>query len=89
MEKRNIKLYENTNNNKTFKLCHYQQEGICCLNCAKASRRDYFFYDYSNERHHYPSWKLISKNKKQWMPKQFKIEEEKPNRFFSRGEITW
>ena len=89
MKKRNIKLYQNTTDNKTYKLCLYQQEGICCLSCAKRSRRDYFYYDYDGGKHCYPSWKLVSKNKKQWMPKKLKIEEEKPNRWYSRGDITW
>lgn len=89
MEKINKRLYDMTADNKVYKLCHYHQEGICCLRCAKRGRRGYFYYDYNHGKHRYPSWKLVSKNKKQWIPKDLKIEEENSTLWRNRGDITW
>ena len=36
----------------------------------------------------YPSWKLVSKNRKQWMKKPIKIQE-KTSRLFYQVKITW
>lgn len=39
----------------------------------------------------YPNWKLVSKNRKQWMKKPTKIGKERPTRFSERTyiDITW
>jgi hypothetical protein len=88
MKKMNKKLYDRTADNKTYKLCHYQQENICCLRCAKRRRQEFYFVDNDKMEHQYPNWKLVSKNKKQWMYKKLNF---KPidSKFYDRSEITW
>jgi hypothetical protein len=37
----------------------------------------HFFYEDGKHFRNYPNWKLVSKNRKQWMKKNFKKREEK------------
>jgi hypothetical protein len=69
MEK-NKELFESTTDNKTFKLCLYQHDDICCLNCARSRRKQTYYVNEDKSDGKFPSWKLVSKNKKQWMGKQ-------------------
>ena len=74
MQKKTNSTYQKTLDNKTYKLCHYQQQGLCCMGCINRGRRGYYWLsgdDYKKREKH-PSWKLVSKNRKQWMDKKLK-----------------
>lgn len=86
--KKNNREYLKTTDNRTYNICHFAAEGICCRACQKRHRQEWYVLKPKNSR--YPSWKLVSKNKKQWMPKNLKYERE----IFWTGEwwfttITW
>lgn len=56
---------------KSLQLQYFKQSGYCCAACSK--RRKQKCYGGSEhdgqQKINYPSWKLVSKNKKQWMEK--------------------
>jgi hypothetical protein len=75
--------YLTTTDNKTYKLHRWVASHICCMGCINRGRRTYYHVEGFYKKAKYPSWKLVSKNKKQWGKKPIKIAE---NRF---GKITW
>ena len=70
-QKRFRKEYSETSHRRTFNIIHIKCVTGCCLNCAKRGRRNwYHIWETSKKRHaKYPNWKMVSKNKKQWMEK--------------------
>ena len=81
------KLYTETMDRKTFNVIHIKCVTGCCMRCAKRQRREFYFIRPGElkEKAKYPSWKLTSKNKKQWMSKN--LDFNKLNDHFI--EITW
>ena len=73
-QKENV-LYKTTCDNRTYKLKRWANEGICCRGCINRRRRTWYdILEYDNKvRAKYPNWKLVSKNKKQWMRKPLRI----------------
>ena len=88
--RRRNKLYSETTDSRTFKIIHIQCVTSCCLRCAKRQRRGFYFIIKENDkrRSKFPSWKLTSKNKKQWMDKEVKYKKSKLDRFYL-AEIVW
>ena len=53
MQKKTNSTYQKTLDNKTYKLCHYQQQGLCCMGCVNRGRRGYYWLsgdDYKKEK---------------------------------------
>jgi hypothetical protein len=83
--KKNVKenTYEWTNNrayfNKLHKLALEQRGEIRCSYCGyhggENSTTDWYVIHPNGSGRH-PSWKLVSKNRKQWMKKPYHIEED-------------
>ena len=74
---RNRSEYSETNKSRVFKLLHIKSENGCCLKCAIRQRQDWYrIIEKDNEwtTSKYPSWKMVSKNSKQWMKKPLKLE---------------
>ena len=75
-KKRNRSEYSETNNRRVFKLLHIKSENGCCMRCAIRQRQQWYrIIEKDNEwtNTKFPSWKLVSKNKKQWMKKPLKF----------------
>jgi hypothetical protein len=71
---RNRNEYNETDNRRVFKILHITSVTGCCLRCAIRKRRNYYGIVTSKQsgkviHDKIPSWKLLSKNKKQWMEK--------------------
>jgi hypothetical protein len=77
--KNNNVLYKTTTDNRTYKIKQMANKGLCCMGCVNRHRRTWYHIWNSPRRQtkKYPSWKLVSKNKKQWMKKPLKF---KPNK---------
>jgi hypothetical protein len=89
-------LYHETTDSRTFSILHITTETGCCLRCAKRQRRGWYgsFNVYKKELK-WPSWKLVSKNKKQWMKKSLKYKYKPLRNNYYEGknwlccELTW
>lgn len=90
------KIVDNTTNrgefNRVYKdYLEHKKNGIHCSYCKyhRGENRTNKYYGGINEIR-YPNWKLVSKNRKQWMRKQLKIIE-KPFDGYKRiwTIITW
>jgi hypothetical protein len=75
--KNNNVLYKTTCDNKTYKLKQRANQGLCCMGCINRGRRDWYYIHQwdGKQKQNIPSWKLVSKNKKQWMKKPLKYKE--------------
>lgn len=83
--KKNFALYKRTTDNKTYKLCHFAHEDMCCMGCVNRRRRViYAIYDSERLSNKIPNWKLVSKHRKQWMKKPLQF-----NRLRHSVEISW
>ena len=86
-------LINKTTNRKTHNLLHIKCVTGCCLRCAKRHKQTwYHIYEYSRKKDvKTPNWKLVSKNKKQWMKKPLKYvkSESRYTRNYVYTEITW
>lgn len=83
-------LYWETTDSRTFKIIHIRFVTSCCLRCAIRERRDFYFITkVGNDkmRSKFPSWKLTSKKRKQWMEKNLKFKK-MDGRYYS-SEISW
>lgn len=61
-----------TTNNRLYNISIFQKDDLCCWGCVNRYRRGYY-YIYDDDHRFgssYPSWKLVSKNKKQWETKK-------------------
>ena len=69
-------LYKTTCDNKTYKLKQRDIHGLCCMGCINRGRRTWYYIHQwdGKQRARYPSWKLVSKNKKQYQPKNLRYE---------------
>lgn len=96
------KIVDNTTNrsefNRAYKIyLEHRKNGIHCSFCKyhRGENRTTKWYggfiDDKKEKIRYPNWKLVSKNRKQWMEKQTKISKEKLTRLSKREyiDITW
>ena len=83
----NRNTYEQTTDNRTFKILHISRETGCCLKCARCDRQEWYYIWNENSKYTNtnPNWKLVSKNPKQWMKKPIKIGELNHH----RKAITW
>lgn len=88
--KKNNKAYLKTTNNKAYKLYRFAQLGICCMGCVNRHRRGHYYILTTEDKEHrkFPSWKLVSKNRKQWMKKPLKYSKNKYN-WRSYVNISW
>jgi hypothetical protein len=91
--KRNRKEYNETGNRRTHKVLHIISVTDCCLKCAIRRRQTYYHIAEYNGKTYakIPNWKLVSKNRKQWMKKGLKLVESKRNNYQSRQytSIEW
>lgn len=85
------KEYKTTTNKRVFKICHFAQQDMCCLACSKRRRRKYYrIFEYGDKKFvRTPNWKLVSKNRKQWMKKPIKFSKSKIIYNNSFTDITW
>ena len=85
--KRDNREYKTTTNKKVYKICHFAHADMCCLACTNRRRRKFYhIFENSHRRSvRNPSWKLVSKNRKQWMKKPIKISKTK----WGFSDITW
>jgi len=96
------KIVETTTNRKVFNRAYksyleHRKNGIHCTYCRyhRGENRTTKWYggfiDDNKEEIRNPNWKLVSKNKKQWMKKGIRISEEKLTRISKRTyiDITW
>ena len=74
------KIAESTTNrgefNRAYKVCLEQKGKIRCSYCKyhdNENSTDKGYGGYNDKGITYPNWKLVSKNKKQWMKKPIKI----------------
>lgn len=69
LKKNNV--FDTTTDNRTYNICSFKQSGECCIHCRNRQRRTYYhIYEYDDKVvTKYPNWKMVSKNKKQWMKK--------------------
>lgn len=79
------KILETTTNRKVYNRARKEYisgiNGDCPI-CRYHKGENYegkYYGGYDNERITYPSWKLVSKNRKQWMKKPLKIEHDYEN----------
>lgn len=72
--KSNNTEYNTTTDNKTYKLCHMAAELMCCVACANRRRREWYYLPKEKDQGKFPSWKLVSKNKKQYNKKPTWVE---------------
>lgn len=87
-ENRNRSVYSETNDRRVFRNIHIRCVTGCCLRCRKRERRKWYRIIEKTDGKidsKYPSWKLVSKNRKQWMKKPLKFDEDLN---FSRIFIT-
>lgn len=96
------KILDSTTNrgefNRVYKrYLEHKKNGIHCSYCKyhrgenKTTKWYGGFIDDKNENIRYPSWKLATKNRKQWMKKGIKVSSEKLTRHSKRTyiDITW
>ena len=77
--------------NRLYKTWLEQHNKIYCSRCKyhkNENRTTKGYGGYADKKVKHPSWKLTSKNKKQWMYKKLNF---KPidSRFYDWSEITW
>jgi hypothetical protein len=85
-------LFHETTDSRTFRILHITSETGCCLNCAKRRRRYWYgSYSWGDQHIKTPSWKLVSKNRKQWMKKPLKFKRGRVRACVNATycEITW
>jgi len=96
------KILDTTTNRGEFNRAYkryleHRKNGIHCSYCKyhRNENQDHKWYggfvDDEDENIRYPSWKLVSKNRKQWMKKDIRISEVKSTRISKRKyiDITW
>jgi len=102
---KNKEILEKTTNRKVFNYAykeHLERTGkIRCVWCrynkGENSTQDWYGGHWSDKFGNYdikyPSWKLVSKNRKQWMKKPSKIEYKTYVRYggyvITRADISW
>jgi ribosome modulation factor len=76
---RNIDVVKTTTNRKEFNRAYkqYLESGIGAINCSRCpyhrgENRTKYYGGFTDRSVAYPNWKLVSKNRKQWMPKPLK-----------------
>jgi len=69
--RRKFEIYRTTNNRSTYNKIKKNQECSCpiCRWHEGCNNRNEHYGGYEGKPLRYPNWKLISKNKKQWMKK--------------------
>lgn len=92
--KKDFNEYRSTTDNKTYKLLKWADEGLCCMGCINRGRRDWYYRkdNESKRQSSYPSWKLVSKNSKQYnvKPITFTIDGNTTKKGWGEtAEITW
>ena len=96
------KIVDNTTNRGEFNRAYkgyleHKKNGIHCSYCKyhrnenKTTKWYGGFINDEKEKVRYPNWKLVSKNRKQWMKKEMIVSKEKLTRFSKRFyvDITW
>ena len=89
-----VKTTDNRNTfNKAYKLQNEKEGEIVCSRCSYhggENVRGQFYGGWGTKIKH-PNWKLTSKHKKQWMPKQVKITTETQGwlRKWKGQDLTW
>ena len=89
---KNIDEYRTTNNNSVYNKA--KKEVLDHLGLIHCSRCSYNRGDNDKRKYYHvdgrrPSWKLCTKNKKQWMPKNFKYEIRFEGTNWEYVVITW
>ncbi len=81
-----------TTHRRTHNILHIKCVTGCCIKCSKREKQNYYrIAEYNGKADiKYPSWKLVSKNKKQWMKKPLKFKITKyTSRNYTYQEIIW
>jgi hypothetical protein len=83
-------LYSTTTDRKTHNIIHIKCVTGCCIKCAIRGRQKWYHIWHGKKQSSYPNWKLVSKNKKQWMKKPLIFENKKTHHFnVNYINITW
>ena len=88
----NRTVYLTTNHRRTHKIIHINEVTSCCLKCAIRKRQTWYHkMKWENKEHSkFPNWKMVSKNKKQWMKKPLRfIEDTSPYLRYQYIDIVW
>ena len=82
---RSFEELRTTTSNYVYRRRYFRR--FCCLKCLIRGRRKYYhiFKGFRKQKANFPNWKLVSKNRKQWMKKPLKFE--KQHRGYT--EIKW
>lgn len=102
---KNKEILEKTSNRKVFNYAykeHLERKGkircsYCRYNKGENSTQDWYGGHWNNKKNDYkikhPSWKLVSKNRKQWMEKPIKYNYRKRVSFYGEYyhsvDIEW
>ena len=83
-------LYSTTTDRRTHNIVHINCVTGCCMKCAIRRRQTWYHIWDDKKQSSYPNWKLVSKNKKQWMVKPL-IFKEKTSHYYSKvyTDIIW
>lgn len=74
-----MRLYDTTTDRRTYKICRWKDLKLGPFEYDPLHRYDHFWRHSDDDdtkgkyRTRYPNWKLVSKNKKQWMKKPLKL----------------
>lgn len=85
MVRKKKKILETTTNRKIYNRAHKyylsDKYGHCprCRYHKGENYRGKYYGGYENDGLTYPNWKLVSKNRKQWMKKPIKVKEDYQN----------
>lgn len=70
------KIYAETMDRRTFNIVHIKVKTSCCLKCKKRENNKWYHVSWRDKgRNVFPNWKLVSKNKKQWMKNNLSFEQ--------------
>lgn len=88
--KKQFNEYRSTTDNRTYKLLRWADEGLCCMGCINRGRRGWYFRreDEARRASSYPSWKLVSKNSKQYNIKPITFITEGDCGFYDRSKVA-
>ncbi|MEO6304490.1 MAG: hypothetical protein ABIP51_15120 [Bacteroidia bacterium] len=79
------KVYAETMDRRTFNIVHIKVKTICCLKCKRRSNHKWYHISWEG-KNIFPNWKLVSRNKKQWMNKEIKFAQKDNSNWIS---IHW
>lgn len=91
--------YDITTNNRLYNILHKQKHARCC-HCTWHTRWygyqnendawDFYRIDSDRSKTKYPNWKLVSKQTKQWQPKNLLLIDKDPTfSYITWKEIRW